>query len=242
MTTLNQLSAIDAAHAASNTSPKYGFISSRAIIDNLQNVGFTTRQIQIQKVNKEERKGFQKHVVRMRHESSQLAKVGDEFPEVVLINAHDGSSSLKMMLGIFRLVCSNGMVSGSIQDEVKFIHKRVNIELIQEAATRLISNSTRLTDVIGRMKSKQLSYPEKISFLSEAAKIRYNEPEEKQIQSLDYVRRYDDNGDNLWRIFNRVQENLTQGRRYSGIRKITSAGTDVAVNRELWNVAEAFLN
>ena len=31
-------------------------------------------------------------------------------PQIILTNSHDGFNSFKFMLGIFRLVCSNGLV------------------------------------------------------------------------------------------------------------------------------------
>jgi hypothetical protein len=241
MTTLNQLTAIDAAHAASTTSDKYGFVSSRAIIDNLQNLGFTPRKIEIQRANKIERQGFQKHIVRMRH-SQLMPTLGEEFPEIILINSHDGLSSLKMMLGIFRLVCSNGMVSGSVQDEIKYTHRKVNLDAINEGAMNLVGRAGRINDSVNRMKSRQLTITERNDFIHQAALLRYDEPNQIQLDSLNRLRRYDDRGDNLWNTFNRVQENLTQGRRYSGIRKITSPSTDISINRGLWTIAETILN
>jgi hypothetical protein len=50
--------------------------------------------------------------------------VGDSLVEVVLVNSHDGTSSYKLMAGIFRLVCWNGMVvSESMQDSIAVRHK-----------------------------------------------------------------------------------------------------------------------
>lgn len=249
---INQLTAIDAVHAASRTSEKYGFVSTRSVIDNLTGLGFTARSVRIQRVNKEERKGFQKHIVRMQH-SSLMPKVGDEFPEIVLINSHDGGCSYRMMLGIFRLICTNGMVSGNIEDEIRFVHRKVNIERINEGVMQMVGRAARLGDVVSRMKSRELTLPEQASFVEEAVKLRYNAPEagsdysdqrewQHRLHSMNQLRRYEDRGSDLWRIFNRIQENLTQGRRGSGVRRITSPTTDLNVNRELWNLAEQFLN
>jgi hypothetical protein len=249
---INQLNAIDAVHAASRTSEKYGFVSTRSVIDNLTNLGFTTRSVQIQRVNKEERKGFQKHIVRMQH-SSLMPKVGDEFPEIVLINSHDGGCSYRMLLGMFRLVCTNGMVSGNIEDEIRFVHRKVNLDRINDGVMQMVGRAARLGDVVSRMKSRELTLPEQASFVEEAVKLRYNAPEagsdysdqrewQHRLHSMNQLRRYEDRGSDLWRIFNRIQENLTQGRRGSGVRRITSPTTDLNVNRELWNLAEQFLN
>ena len=252
MITINsQLNAIDAAHAASTTSSKYGFVSSRAIIDNLTTLGFTPRQIQIHKVRKDERQGFQKHIVRMQH-SDLMPKVGDSFPEIVLINSHDGSCRYRMMLGMFRLICTNGMVSGNIEDEINFTHRIANVDKIQDGAMQLVNRASRMSEVMQMMSGRQLDITERRSFVENALQLRYNKPSgdatnedysdwNQRIDAINKPRRYEDSANNLWVVFNRVQENLTQGVR-GGARRITSPSSDLNVNRELWNLAENLLN
>jgi hypothetical protein len=106
----------------------------------------------------------------------------------------------------------------------------------------LVGRAGRINDSVNRMKSRQLTIIERNDFIHQAALLRYDEPNQIQLDSLNRLRRYDDRGDNLWNTFNRVQENLTQGRRYSGIRKITSPSTDISINRGLWTIAETILN
>ncbi|EEF6566847.1 DUF945 domain-containing protein, partial [Salmonella enterica] len=33
--------------------------------------------------------------------------------EIILLNSHDGSSSYQMVPGLFRFICTNGLVCGS---------------------------------------------------------------------------------------------------------------------------------
>jgi hypothetical protein len=248
-----QLNAIDAVRSASTTSSKYGFISSRSIIDNLTTLGFTPRKIQIHKVRKDERQGFQRHIVRLQHQSL-MPKVGDSFPEIVLINSHDGGSSYRMLLGIYRLVCTNGMVSGNTEDEIRYTHRKANLSLINDGVMRLVNRASELTDKIAQMTSRELTLPEQASFVEEAIKLRYRALEDdsslkdvhkwnNRRNAVNEIRRHEDSGSNLWLTFNRIQENLTQGsHRGSGIRRITSPSADLNVNRSLWNLAESFLN
>jgi hypothetical protein len=59
----------------------------------------------------------------------------------------------------------------------------------------------------------------------------------------------DDAGDDLWTVFNRVQENLlggglvrrTESGRLSRTRRITSIRQDVRLNSRLWDLAEEVL-
>lgn len=67
-------------------------------------------------------------------------------------------------------------------------------------------------------------------------------------QMLLNARRSEDEGSDLWRTFNRVQENATQGfrgrynwelrRRQRGVRAIKNIDGDVKINRALWSLAE----
>ena len=67
-------------------------------------------------------------------------------------------------------------------------------------------------------------------------------------------RRWEDAGDDLWHVFNRVQENLIRGgqrdfsrrredgRRYPRTRAIAGLDQNIRLNRELWNLAERVAN
>jgi hypothetical protein len=45
---------------------------------------------------------------------------GKEVPEIILLNSHDGSSSYQMIPGMFRFVCTNGMICGQTFGEIGF--------------------------------------------------------------------------------------------------------------------------
>ena len=53
--------------------------------------------------------------------SGQIA--GKEVPEIILLNSHDGSSSYQMIPGMFRFVCTNGMICGQTFGEIRVPHK-----------------------------------------------------------------------------------------------------------------------
>jgi hypothetical protein len=53
------------------------------------------------------RRGHTKHMLRFRHAETRPAterRVGQTFPEIVLLNLHDGTSAYRVMSGVFRLV------------------------------------------------------------------------------------------------------------------------------------------
>jgi len=236
------LDPLEASHGASTTSDRYGFVSTKSIIGNLQEHGFGIRKVEIARVNKAENRGFQKHIVRLTPENL-VPKVGDEGnPEIVIINSHDGKSSLRIMLGYFRLVCSNGMIVGSTVFQTRIIHRDVNQGSVLNAVSRIADKAPEMLDGINRMKSRKLHPLCEMSFVMEAAKLRWEEPSDRVLSYLGAVRREEDAQRNVWEVYNRVQENLIKGNRYYGIRRVTSPATDVAINEGLWNLAEQFIN
>ncbi|NBW19567.1 MAG: DUF932 domain-containing protein, partial [Caulobacteraceae bacterium] len=70
-------------------------------------------------------------MIRFRHigeaGNARALAVGDTFPEVVLVNANDGSSAYKLMAGVFRLVCLNGMVVAERQTGQVSVHHKGDI-------------------------------------------------------------------------------------------------------------------
>lgn len=235
-----KIDAIEAVRPAPTVSSRYGFISSRAIVDQLQSLGFVPRSIQLAKARKPDRMGFQKHIVRFRHEGL-LPAVGDRFPEVLLVNSHDGSSSTQGMLGVFELVCSNGMISGNIEDAFRLTHRIANVDAIADRMLRLVEGAGRMVDFIKRMQGQIVPQARINDFVFAAAQLRFDDPNDRKLAALQSVRRSEDASNDAWKVFNRVQENLTQGARGTGIRRITGADRDLKINRELWNLAETML-
>jgi hypothetical protein len=69
--------------------------------------------------------------------NGEITEIVDSYPRIILTNSHDGFNSFKFMLGLFRLVCSNGlvlctdeMVNMSIV-HVKYDFETLNVETIE---------------------------------------------------------------------------------------------------------------
>ena len=237
------LDPVTAEHGATTVSNRYGFISTQTLLDNLATEGFTPRAVQVARVNKQERQGFQKHIVRLQHNDMMPMQLNEFRPEIVLVNSHDASTSLKLMLGMFRLVCTNGLVIGESVFCHRFIHRDINVESVNTAAVSLTQMLPQLEERVSAMKARAMTQAETDRFNKQAALLRWDD-EQKAAQAAYYLgrgRRYEDGQDNLWHAYNRVQENIIKGRRGS-IRRITSAAKDVEINRDLWNLAAGFLN
>ena len=67
-------------------------------------------------------------------------------PEIHIKNSYDGSSTVDIMAGAFRLVCSNGMVIGTILGHSRAVHSvyNVNLDKIEELVDNVINKSKQV--------------------------------------------------------------------------------------------------
>lgn len=247
------LNPIDATHASSHCSSRYGFISTREIINSFEQIGFMPRQVSIGRARSSKKLGFQKHLIRFQHTDLQMKVGGDSVPEVILINSHDGTTSARLSLGLFRFACSNGLIVGKTFQEYRIHHRLSGVDSFIQAAARIVDQVPLLEHRIKRYQERILSDAEVVDYATKALQLRFDKPDDdatiddhyawqNRLNHIAFIRRYDDSGSNLWSVFNRVQENMMVPRRGSGMRRVTSPQSEVTLNQQLWDIADEYLN
>lgn len=243
------IQSIGQTQAFSGVSDKYSFIPTSRVLDVFADYGYQIRQAKEVSTRKEEYKGFQKHIVRLRKESDMGANVGDEFPEIVLINSHLGSASFQLSYGMYRKVCANGLCVSTEQfSEVRIRHTGFTDSAVEKAVIDITDNLPKLVDRVNVMKAIELR-PEEALILAETATEIAFDGEKVEVRPEDMLRqyRYGDRGSDLWTTFNRLQENIIKGGvrtknvetgRRVRARAINSIDRNVSVNRALWSMAE----
>lgn len=229
-------------------SERYTYIPTITILDKLRQEGFLPFFACQTRTRSEDKRGHTKHMLRLRR-AGQIA--GEEVPEIILLNSHDGSSSYQMIPGMFRFVCTNGMVCGQTFGEIRVPHKGDVVGQVIEGAYEVLGIFDKVTESREMMKDTALSREEQEIFARTALNWRYDENAEgKHIPlvptDLLTTRRREDNPNDLWTTYQRVQENMTKGgllgRTAQGKRQRTRAVTgidgDVKLNRALWGMAE----
>jgi hypothetical protein len=189
-------------------------------------------------------------MIRLRHAGQVQART--EANEIILINSHDGASSYQMLAGAFRFVCANGLVVGSVSNDIRVPHKGSAQGEVIEGAFRVLKDFEAVDVSIDGMKSLTLQPQEERAMATAALALRYGERTEGQppapvtAEQLLEARRPEDMGNSLWVSMNRLQENMTrggltgrspQGRRMQ-TRPIASIDRGVSLNRALWMLAE----
>jgi hypothetical protein len=227
------------------TSDKYSFIPTLTAVNYLRDDGWLPTEAKETRSFKGERAGFQQHVIRF---SKPELAVGDRRMELVMYNSHDGGSSFKLYGGIYRLVCSNGMVVG--RDLMGFTHRHMSFELDQfmESARFIAGHMSKVGDKIEDWTRITLQEPERLEWAGTVLEHIYGEdPAPVFAPQLLECRRKQDVGNDLWNTFNVIQENITKGglngfrrdgKRFK-TRPILDLKRDREINQSLWNMAEA---
>jgi hypothetical protein len=205
------------------------------------------------------KRSFTKHLLRLRHPDMGAHEgLGGLFPEVVIVNGNDGTSSYQIMAGMFRMICTNGLIAGDMFDMHRVRHTgRADqvIDNVIDASFRVISEVPQVVDAAQTMGALELTAGEQRAFATAALRLRWDGEDEQAPISADQVlapRRMADNGADLWRTMNRVQEGLMRGgQRYRsdpsaanprGQRRVVGEVNGIdqnrTINRALWTLAD----
>ncbi|EAA2980425.1 DUF945 domain-containing protein [Salmonella enterica] len=225
-------------------SDRYSYIPTITLLENLQREGFEPFFACQSRVRDPERRDYTKHMLRLRR-AGQIT--GQQVPEIILLNSHDGSSSYQMLPGLFRAICTNGLVCGQSSGEIRVPHRGNVVEKVIEGAYEVLNVFDRVEEKRDAMQSLLLPTPAQQAFAKAALTYRFGEEHQPVTASQILTpRRYEDRQNDLWSVFNRCQENLLKGglpgRTAKGKRSHTRAvkgiDGDVRLNRALWVMAE----
>jgi len=229
-------------------SDKYGFVPTIDVIEAMRSEGYQPFRAFEARTRIDDKHGYVKHLIRLRHADAAPMK-GDLFPEIILVNSHDGASAYQMHAGLFRLVCSNGMiVADSTFEKVSIRHSGSVLEEAMRAAFAIGGEVPRIQDQVEQFQAITLTPNEQGIFAEAALSLRYPEaPPINPVQLLN-SRRYEDKDLSLFTTLNKVQENIVKGgihgqsqgrtRRRMTTRAITGVDQDVKLNKALWLMAE----
>lgn len=241
-------------------SEKYLHVNTETIIDDLAKLGWLPVTA-MQRKTKPRKDGSatirSKHMISFQNPDLMIkGKDGDDaFPRIIVTNSHDGLNSFQFRVGIYRLVCSNGLV---IADEefsaFKIRHKGYTFEELQTVVAQAVADLPNKIQVLNKMQARMLTPEEQRQLAIDAMALRSTNPDAKyedaSIEEVLAATRKEDEGDSLWLVFNRIQESIINGG-YSAalsgakvrkVKKIKSFERDLQVNQDLFKLAVALVN
>ena len=232
-----------------NVSNKYTFISTATVLDDMSKLGWEPFNASQRKSRKNEDSMFTKHLIRLRN--SDVGNVGDSVPEVILTNSHDGRNAFTLHAGLFRLVCSNGLViADTTFEQVKIKHQWYSFDEIRKIMDGMLEVVPKVITHQQKLNLINLNDEQQVDFASKALLTRYPKGNENlNVEDLLSPVRQGDRGNELWKIFNVVQEKLIKGglvfnnkkEKMQKLRPIINIDRRIDVNKKLWELTEAYV-
>jgi hypothetical protein len=235
-----------------NTSERYSHIPTYQIVEDMKVLGWEV--VDVKEVKARKNVGFQKHLVVFRNNDIVIdGKDGDTvFPQILLTNSSDGKNAFTFRAGLFRLVCENGLVV-STQDfaNMRIRHYGYKFENLKATITNIVEKLPLTVASMNKFKQIQLNKKQIIKLAKEALNIRFGEVEMNRITVdwNEFVKptRREDEGTDLWSVFNVVQEkvlegdfNYVAGNRSRKARKIKNFNQDMELNSKLYELATTY--
>jgi hypothetical protein len=234
-------------------SDRYAYIPTAEVLRKLYAEGWRVFSAKQGGSREEEKRGFTKHQLRMRHVSTVALVPGEVIGEVILTNSHDGTSAYHLQAGAFRVVCANGLTTPQgLAEAVRVPHKGNVAELVIDGCVSLVKQFPLIGHNIREMQALALTPGESVAFGRAALALRYGaEPAPVTAEKILEPRRTADIKPDVFTTFNRIQENMVKGGlryvdrdengRMKAIRKtreVKGIDTDTNLNRGLWTLAE----
>lgn len=231
-----EIPAIFAESPHNTVSDKYSFIPTTRVIDDLASFGWTPRLAQGSIKNP-----VAKHMIRFSRDG--FSGLDDVRPEIVLLNSHNGLSSFNLKAGLFRLVCSNGLVvATSVFGDIRIKHINYSLPEVSRAVENFAGGIQGVMASVDQMKRTFLSDDLKRKFAEEAVKLRWESTRDPvNLSHLLCPRRAADDDQSVWTVMNILQEKLLKGdvrdirgRKFRGLTQVDST---VHFNQELYAMA-----
>jgi hypothetical protein len=234
---------------SSTVSDKYSHIPTERVLDDMAVLGWNV--VDAKEIKARKNQGFQKHMLVFANPEIVInGQDGDTvFPRILLTNSHDGKNAFTFQAGLFRLVCSNGLVIADEQfSSMKIRHMGYDFETLSTLITEMVEKLPLTVESMNNFKNKQLSEEQKQKFALEALGLRFN-TEDKTFNVDEFLTptRKEDEGNDLWSVFNLVQEKLVHGMvdyrigsKQRKARRIKNFQQDIKLNSDLYELALAY--
>lgn len=228
----------------------YGHVSTIDIVRAMRDNGFECVEVRQSQRRDLSRMPWTKHMMKFKPKGTikSFMKVGDVVPQAIMLNSHDRTSGFHLYMGMYRLVCSNGLIvsESSLVEPIRIRHSASLVKDVVERSQQLIKGADGVYELRSQMLKVGLSVAAMRQFATAA--LEFRPPRRSGLMDADTlleVRRPDDKHNDLWHVFNRVQENMLRGGNATTTpegRTVQTKGIgrierDVQVNSALWGLA-----
>jgi len=176
------------------------------------------------------------------------------YPQILLTNSHDGKNAFTFTAGLFRMICENGLVVSTNEfEKVAIRHMGYDFEELQKQITEMVERLPLTVESMNNMIDTKMEQESILKFAKEMLAVRFPEDELRRI-TIDMDEfitpvRPEDKGDDLWSVFNTIQEKIiegdfeyTVGVKHRKARQIKNFKQDMDLNSKMFDVALQYVN
>ena len=171
------------------------------------------------------------------------------FPQILLTNSHDGKNAFTFTAGLFRMICENGLVISTNEfEKVSIRHMGYDFDELQVQINEMVEQLPLTVESMNKMIDTQMNQKSILKFAKDMLAVRFPEDELRRI-TIDMDEfitpvRPEDKGDDLWSVFNVIQEKIiegdfeyTVGTKHRKARQIKNFKQDMDLNSKMFDVA-----
>lgn len=211
---------LNGARNPKTTTDKFRGVSSQSIIDCYEEAGLVVRDILRPGARNKENLPFNKHIVRLTTpENLEALQNGtkSEIVEIIVVNNNNNRGSISIMMGIFRFICSNGIIAGDKLFNKKVRHDGATMTNLLNALITAKERMHQVDSVIEKLKSIELCEADRLDFKKMVRekfivpKLKTGNTTQVNVTSMLNPVRVEDQRNDAWTTFNRFQEYLIKG-------------------------------
>ena len=248
-----------AAEAHGSRSERYTHIPTSTILDGMRANGFMPTFAQQGRSRTPGKAEYTKHMLKFSYAGElPVAHNGvGAAPQVCMMNSHDGTRAFKLVAGLIRFACLNGLIvaEDGTSSSVTARHTGNIVDQVIEGSFEVLAESRRALGHAEEWSGITLIRDEQVALAEQVHALRFPAVEGKastpfKPEQLLEVRRQADIRSDLWTTTNVLQENAIRGglsartrtstgqRRNVTSRPVNGIEGNVALNQALWALTQ----
>jgi hypothetical protein len=227
------------------------YIETLDVVEMLQNEGFKLKGVAEQRGKSRK---IDSHYLDLHHPDFKMYDRKGNIESLFTIklsNSTSGNTALEIQPGAFRYVCVNNMMHRDYA-VAKVKHTEVDYYKIPQIIAQVVNQADMYLDSFRNFKNVILTHEQANALARDAYRIKFdssfdlnradyvdslrnaqvNAAQEEKVLQLLKVNRVEDEGNDLWTVFNRIQENLTAD--------VRNFKTDMILNQKLFSLADQY--
>lgn len=236
-----------------NVSSRFNTVQAASVGDAMTSNGLNIVSLSTGRAKHEDKIDFQRTLSRYR--GPQIAD--GVFLDVIYDSKHMGRGVDRILLGVYRLICTNGLFVGMNFFRHEIRHSGNTYDNLNLGIQAALGMQHKLASTIERMQGVKLTIEQRNTFALDAVKLLTPDNALQVKHRLLTPKRDADQSDDLWTVYNVIQENAMLGGNVgytlagndatsgaSNIRAMTSrrikpnSGKDASFNQSLFSIAE----